>query len=100
MSELDSSSKLMAQQGRITKAQQVRAEQTGMRPGQLPEFDIQTQPFTEWVVQTWGPQFVKQGETIRFFVTLEPRFQRIAEKNLSLLWPKVLFRRSTRPARL
>jgi penicillin-binding protein 1A len=77
--------KLMAQQGRITKAQEARAEQIGMRPGQLPDFDIQTQPFTEWVVQTWGPQFVKQGETIRFFVTLEPRFQRIAEKNLQAL---------------
>src|SRR3954464_4389622 len=80
--------KLMAQQGRITKAQQVRAEQIGMHPGQLPDFDIQTQPFTEWVVQTWAPQFVKQGETIRFFVTLEPRFQRIAEKSLQSLVSK------------
>jgi penicillin-binding protein 1A len=77
--------KLMAQQGRITKAQQTRAEQIGIRPGQLPDFNIRTQPFTEWVVQTWAPQFVKQGETIRFFVTLEPRFQRIAEKNLQSL---------------
>jgi penicillin-binding protein 1A len=80
--------KLMAQQGRITKAQQVRAEQIGLHPGQLPDFDIQTQPFTEWVVQTWAPQFVKQGETIRFFVTLEPRFQRIAEKSLQSLVSK------------
>jgi penicillin-binding protein 1A len=80
--------KLMAQQGRITKAQQVRAEQIGMHPGQLPDFDFQTQPFTEWVVQTWAPQFVKQGETIRFFVTLEPRFQRIAEKSLQSLVSK------------
>ena len=80
--------KLMAQQGQITKAQQVRAEQIGIRPGQLPDFDIQTQPFTEWVVQTWAPQFVKQGETIRFFVTLEPRLQRIAEKNLQSLVAK------------
>jgi penicillin-binding protein 1A len=28
---------------------------------------------------------VKEGETIRFFVTLEPRFQHIAEKQLSAL---------------
>jgi penicillin-binding protein 1A len=77
--------KLMVQQGRITKAQQLRAEQIGMRPGQLPDFDIQTQAFTEWVVQTWAHQFVKEGETIRFFVTLDPRFQRIAEKNLKAL---------------
>ena len=77
--------KLMAQQGRITKAQQLSAERIGMRPGQLPDFDIQTQAFTEWLVQTWAPQFVKQGETIRFFVTLEPRFQRIAEKSLKAL---------------
>lgn len=77
--------RLMVQQGRITKAQQQRAEQVGMRPGQLPGFDVQTQAFTEWVVQTWAPQFVKQGETIRFFVTLDPRFQRIADKNMKAL---------------
>jgi penicillin-binding protein 1A len=35
------------------------------------------------VVQRWGPQFVKEGETIRFFVTLEPRFQRLAERHLA-----------------
>src|SRR3954468_2589948 len=33
----------------------------------------------------WGPQFVKEGETIRFFVTLEPRFQRLAERHLAEL---------------
>jgi penicillin-binding protein 1A len=74
---------LMAQQGRITKADQRRAEQIGVRPGLLPEFKIQAQPFTEWVVQRWAPQLVKEGETIRFFVTLEPRFQRLAERHLA-----------------
>uniref|UniRef100_UPI003013D0C7 transglycosylase domain-containing protein n=1 Tax=Methylobacterium nigriterrae TaxID=3127512 RepID=UPI003013D0C7 len=74
---------LMVQQGRISKAERLRAEQVGIRPGVLPEFKIQAQPFTEWVVQTWAPLFVKEGETIRFFVTLEPRFQRLAEKHLT-----------------
>jgi penicillin-binding protein 1A len=73
---------LMVQQGRITPAERRRAEQIGVRPGRLPPFKIQAQPFTEWVVQRWGPQFVKEGETIRFFVTLEPRFQRLAERHL------------------
>src|SRR5215218_145958 len=73
---------LMVQQGRITSAERRRAEQTGVRPGILSSFKIQAQPFTEWVVQTWGSQFVKEGETIRFFVTLDPRLQRIAEKSL------------------
>ena len=76
---------LMVQQGRITRAEQSRALQLGIRPGLMPEFKIEAQAFTEWVVQTWGPQFVKEGETIRFFVTLEPRFQHIAEKQLSAL---------------
>lgn len=76
---------LMVQQGRITRAQQLQAERTGIRPGRLPDFSIQTQPFTEWVVQSWASRFVKEGETIRFFVTLEPRFQRIAEKSLKSL---------------
>ena len=76
---------LMVQQGRITRTEQSRALQLGIRPGLMPEFKIQAQAFTEWVVQTWAPQFVKEGETIRFFVTLEPRFQRIAEKQLSAL---------------
>ena len=76
---------LMVQQGRITRTEQSRALQLGIRPGLMPEFKIEAQAFTEWVVQTWAPQFVKEGETIRFFVTLEPRFQRIAEKQLSAL---------------
>ena len=76
---------LMVQQGRITRAEQSRALQLGIRPGLMPEFKIHAQAFTEWVVQAWAPQFVKEGETIRFFVTLEPRFQRIAEKQLSAL---------------
>src|SRR4051812_11398176 len=76
---------LMVQQGRITPAERRRAEQIGVRPGLLPPFKIQPQPFTEWVVQRWGPQFVKEGETIRFFVTLEPRFQRLAERHLAEL---------------
>ena len=76
---------LMVQQGRITPAERRRAEQLGVRPGLLPPFRIQPQPFTEWVVQRWGPQFVKEGETIRFFVTLEPRFQRLAERHLAEL---------------
>ena len=76
---------LMVQQGRITRTEQSRALQLGIRPGLMPEFKIQAQAFTEWVVQTWAPQFVKEGETIRFFVTLEPRFQRVAEKQLSAL---------------
>jgi penicillin-binding protein 1A len=77
--------KLMSQQGRITEAELRRAEATGIRRGALPEFRIQTQPFTEWVVQTSASEFVKEGETIRFFVTLEPRFQRVAETNLKAL---------------
>jgi penicillin-binding protein 1A len=77
--------KLMVQQGRITAADQRRAEQIGVRPGRLPAFAIQSQPFTEWVVQTWGPDLVKEGETIRIFVTLEPRFQRVAENKLAAL---------------
>src|SRR3954462_2952435 len=76
---------LMVQQGRITPAERRRAEQLGVRPGLLPPFRIQPQPFTEWGVQRWGPQFVKEGETIRFFVTLEPRFQRLAERHLAEL---------------
>ena len=58
---------LMLQQGRITRTEQSRALQLGIRPGLMPEFKIKAQAFTEWVVQTWAPQFVKEGETIRFF---------------------------------
>src|SRR3954469_9155847 len=39
---------LMVQQGRITPAERRRAEQLGVRPGLLPPFRIQPQPFTEW----------------------------------------------------
>jgi penicillin-binding protein 1A len=56
---------LMLQQGRITKVEKLRAEQVGIRPGVLPEFKIQAQPFTEWLVQSWAPQLVKEGETLR-----------------------------------
>ena len=37
-----------------------QAEQAGIRPGLLPEFKIQPQAFTEWVVQT-GDQYVKRA---------------------------------------
>src|SRR5829696_8868469 len=52
---------LMVQQGRITKADQRRAQQIGVQPGLLPEFKIQTQAFTEWIVQTSASQLVKEG---------------------------------------
>jgi penicillin-binding protein 1A len=74
--------KLMAEQGRITEAEHRRAVQAGARPGVLPDFKIQPQAFTEWVVQTWGEGLVKPGETIRFFVTLDPRLQHVAEQHL------------------
>ncbi len=74
---------LMVQQGRITKAEQARALKTGVRPGTLPPFRIQTQAFTEWVTQTLAPHHVKEGETLRFFVTLDPRLQRLAERHLA-----------------
>jgi penicillin-binding protein 1A len=76
---------LMLQQGRITKSEQARAVKLGVQPGIMPEFKIQAQPFNEWVVQSWGQKYVKEGETIRFFVSIEPRFQHIAEKQLSAL---------------
>jgi penicillin-binding protein 1A len=75
--------RLMQDQGKITEKERLRAEQAGIRPGMLPEFKIQSQAFTEWVVQTWGEKYVRPGETIRFFVTLNPRFQNLAEKHLS-----------------
>lgn len=74
---------LMVQQGRITAAERARAVKTGVRPGILPPFKIQAQAFTEWVTQTMGPQHVKEGETLRFFVTLDPRIQRLAERHLA-----------------
>jgi penicillin-binding protein 1A len=51
----------------------------------LPEFKIQAQAFTEWVVETWADKYVQPGETVRFFVTLNPRIQHIAEQQLSRL---------------
>ncbi|WP_210247601.1 transglycosylase domain-containing protein [Salinarimonas soli] len=74
---------LMAQQGRITRAEQQRALKLGIRPGILPPFKIQPQPFTEWITQVWAPDHVKEGETVRFFVTLDARSQRLAERNLA-----------------
>jgi penicillin-binding protein 1A len=74
--------RLMEEQGKITEKERRRAQQAGIRPGMLPEFKIQPQAFTEWVVQTWGEKYVQPGETIRFFVTLNPRFQHLAEKHL------------------
>ncbi len=76
---------LMVEQGHIKAAERTRAEQTGVRPGMLPPFRIQAQPFVEWVVQNWASATVKEGETVRFFVTLEPRFQRLAERHLAEL---------------
>ena len=46
---------LMAQQGQLTKTEHRRALQLGTRPGLLPEFKIQAQAFTEWIVQTSAP---------------------------------------------
>jgi penicillin-binding protein 1A len=74
--------RLMVDQGRITEKQRRRAVQRGLRPGILPEFKIQAQAFTEWVVQTWGAKHVRVGETVRFFVTLDPRLQHVAERQL------------------
>lgn len=75
--------RLMEEQGKITDKERRRAAQAGIRPGMLPEFKIQSQAFTEWVVQTWGEKYVQPGETVRFFVTLNPRLQHLAEKHLS-----------------
>jgi penicillin-binding protein 1A len=77
--------KLMAEQGRITDKERRQAERAGIRPGMLPEFKIQPQAFTEWVVDTWGDKYVQPGETVRFFVTLNPRVQHLAEDHLSRL---------------
>ncbi|GJD53042.1 Penicillin-binding protein 1F [Methylobacterium crusticola] len=74
---------LMVRQGRISQAERLRAERAGVRPGLMPEFRIQVQPFTEWIAQTWAPRYVREGETLRFFVTLDPRVQRVAEEALS-----------------
>jgi penicillin-binding protein 1A len=77
--------KLMAEQGRITDKERRQAERAGIRPGLLPEFKIQPQAFTEWVVETWGDKYMQPGETVRFFVTLNPRVQHMAEQQLSRL---------------
>jgi penicillin-binding protein 1A len=74
---------VMVEQGLWTESERRRAEETGVRPGLMPEFKIQSQAFTEWIVQTWGAQFAEAGETIRLFVTYEPRYQRIAESQLA-----------------
>jgi penicillin-binding protein 1A len=77
--------KLMAEQGLISDKQRRQAERAGIRPGLLPEFKIQPQAFTEWVVEAWGDKYVQPGETVRFFVTLNPRVQHLAEHHLSRL---------------
>ena len=74
--------RLMEEQGKITAAERRRAEQAGIRPGIMPEFKIEPQAFTEWVVQTWGDKFVQPGETVRFFVTLNPWLQHLSERYL------------------
>ncbi|HEV2557668.1 MAG TPA: transglycosylase domain-containing protein [Microvirga sp.] len=74
--------RLMAEQGKITEAERKRAEDRGLRPGILPEFKLQAQAFTEWVVQSGASQLVRPGETVRFFVTLDPRAQQMAERHL------------------
>lgn len=75
--------KLMAEQGKITDKERRQAAKAGIRPGMLPEFKIQPQAFVEWVVETWGDKYVQPGETVRFFVTLNPRVQHLAEQHLS-----------------
>jgi penicillin-binding protein 1A len=77
--------KLMTEQGRITEKERRQAEKVRSRPGMLPEFKIQPQAFTEWVVETWGDKYVQPGETIRFLGTLNPRVQHIAEQQLNRL---------------
>jgi penicillin-binding protein 1A len=77
--------KLMAEQGRITDRERRQAEKAGIRPGMLPEFKLQPQAFAEWVVESWGDKYVQPGDTVRFFVTLNPRVQHIAEQQLSRL---------------
>lgn len=74
---------MMVQQGFIKEAARRRAVKDGVRPGLLPAFAIRPQAFVEWVFQTWGPPNVRDGETIRFFVTLDPREQRAAQSHLA-----------------
>ncbi|WP_262271087.1 transglycosylase domain-containing protein [Microvirga yunnanensis] len=77
--------KLMSEQGLISDKERRQAEKAGIRLGLLPEFKIRPQAFTEWVVETWGDRYVQPGETVRFFVTLNPRIQHLAEHQLSRL---------------
>jgi penicillin-binding protein 1A len=74
--------RLMQEQGMIGEAERRRAVAARAKPGILPEFRIQPQAFTEWVVQTWGERHVRPGETVRFFVTLDARLQHSAEQNI------------------
>jgi penicillin-binding protein 1A len=74
--------RLMAEQNRITAGERRRAERSGIRRGVLPEFRIQAQAFAEWVAQGWGARVVGEGETVRFFVTIEPGVQAAAERHL------------------
>src|SRR5918993_4402457 len=74
--------RLMVDQGRITEEERRRAVKAGLRPGPMPEFRIQAQAFAEWIVQSWGAKHVAVGETIRFFVTLDPRIQHLAERHV------------------
>jgi penicillin-binding protein 1A len=77
--------KLMEDQGRLKVEERRSAERIGVRPGNLAKYHVKPQAFAEWVAQRWGPEFVKPGETLRFFVTLEPRYQRIMEQSLAEL---------------
>lgn len=74
---------LMVAQGLLTEKERRRAEAVGVRPGMMPEFRIQAQPFVEWVAQGPGKDLVEEGETIRFFVTIDPLQQRLAERRLA-----------------
>ena len=89
---------LMVQQGRITKGTSDERNRSAFSPGcsrssRYPDASL------HGVV---GPDLcvpARQGrrEALRFFVTLEPRFQRIAEGHLRALVDKGTVARSTRP---
>ena len=51
----------MAGQDLITDKERRQAEKAGNRPGMPPEFKIQPQAFTEWVVATWGTSTCSRG---------------------------------------
>ena len=78
----------MVEQKVLSEAERRRAEAEGVRPGAMPPFRIQAQAFAEWVVQGAARDLAAPGETIRFFVTIEPRWQRIAELALAELADK------------